>query len=133
MFEPELLAGTFVQFFPELFVLPLQPWIGLAGGVGLLALELLITLPAVEIERALVERRLHRATGLAAMRAIAKPALRSQRGDIGERRLERGGIDIPELQFAHAWRVDHQHARLCHNELAAGRSVPALDEGSLDF
>src|SRR5687767_10555713 len=100
--------------------------VGLARGVGLLALEFLETLPALGRERAAVEGCLNRAAGFAAMRAIAEPTLAGEVRDIGECGVERTCIGFPELQLAHARRVNHQCAGGGDDQLAVGGRVPAL-------
>ena len=54
-FHPDDCAGLFVDLFPIVLGLALEARALPAGGVGLFALELLIALPSVEFERAVIE------------------------------------------------------------------------------
>lgn len=88
-----------MEFFPLVARFAGEARVGFARGVSLLAREFLKTLPAVEIERAVVERGLDRATGFGAVRAIGETAAGGERGDVGECRVKRVGGDVPELEF----------------------------------
>src|SRR6187397_379996 len=55
-FHPHPCARLFVELLPIVPSLALEPGIRPAGLVSLLALELLITLPAIQFERTVIER-----------------------------------------------------------------------------
>ena len=89
-----------------------------------LALQLAPALVALEVERPVRERRAHRAARLLRVRAVGEAALRRERLDVSERGLE-AGVRVPELQLAHARRVEHEPAVGQRHELAVRRRVPA--------
>src|SRR5437868_13566364 len=62
-----------------------------------LALQPAVAVPALPRERSVLERRLHRATGLALVRAVPEPALDGEIRDVGERLVQRV-LTRPELQ-----------------------------------
>ena len=66
----------------------------------------------------------HRAPRLAVVSAVPEPAPRGQRPDVVERVVERVRI-LPQLQLAHARRVDEQAPVGQENQLALRRRVPA--------
>src|SRR6266545_3936287 len=91
-----------------------------------LALELAPALQAFGRELTARHGRFHRASGLAAVTAVAEAAPRGQLLDLGE-----GGAEplagLPELQLAHARRVEDETAAGKHEELPVGRGVaPAV-------
>src|ERR1043166_1853899 len=121
-----------VDSFPAFLEVARKSRVSLARRVRLFTLEFLETLPAIEFERPVLERALDRTTGLIAMRAIAEPAQGGERRDIGKRRVERRGRRVPELQLAHARRVDDEHAGWRDDQFAPGRRVPAFADGVAD-
>src|SRR5204863_3113594 len=79
-------------------------------------------------QRAGLHRRLHGATRLDAMAAVAEPAAGRVALDVLEGLLHRVA-DVPELQLAHARRVEQQAAAGNGHELAVGRGVTPFRVG----
>ena len=57
------------------------------------------------------------------MRAVAEATGRGECGHVVERLLETLG-DVPELQLAQAWRVEHEPASRQRQQLTMARRVP---------
>ena len=87
-----------------------------------LALELVVGVEPVELERPVVEGGADRAAGLRAVLAVVEAAARGDRLDVLERGRYALGIDDPEL--AQAGRVDQQPVGQA-DELPARRRVPS--------
>src|SRR5262249_10265746 len=122
--ESQPLPMRAMEFFPVVLHFAFKLRIRAPSGVGLLPLEFLKALPASGIQRAILERRLNRTAWLGAVRAVAIPAACGERCNIGERRVECVRVHVPELQLAHARRVDDDEARRRDDELAVRRRVP---------
>src|SRR4051812_25728885 len=74
---------------------------------GFLRLEFLILFETQRQQFASRERRAHGAPGFVRVAAIGETAAQRERFDIGKRILD-SLLDSPELQLAHARRIDHQ-------------------------
>ena len=74
----------------------------------------------------------HRAAGLAGVTAVAEAAALADRLDVGERAGDRFAR-VPQLQLAHAGRVDQDAAAGQQHELTAGRGVAAAAVGLAHF
>src|SRR6478736_767634 len=84
-----------------------------------------VGLPAVGRERAVGQRGQDTAAGLDGVRAVAEFAVRRDRGDVTECRIDaRAGV--PRRDLAHAGGVDHDHAGGRDEEFPLRRGVPAL-------
>src|SRR5688572_28731441 len=92
-----------------------------------LTLELLVARPARERERAVVERRLHRATRLRPVGAVGEAALRGELFHVGER-LGDAVRRLPELQLPHPRGVEDETATGKQDELAVRGRVASLAE-----
>ena len=90
-----------------------------------LVLQLQIALEAVRRERALFDRLLHRAARLVAMAAIGEVAACGELYDVVEGLARAFGLR-PQLQLAHARRVDQQAAAVRQqDQVAMARGVAA--------
>src|SRR5690606_20643674 len=97
----DVFTRLLADFLPRLPRGAVEHDIGFAGGVGLLALEFLITLPTTGIEFTGVQGVGNRAARFAVMPAIVKAALAGEFLDVGECFIHRIGAALPELDFAH--------------------------------
>src|ERR671923_995259 len=88
-----------------------------------LALQLLVAAVAIRIERAVRERALDGAAGLALVAAVAEATMLEERFDVAERRAE-PFFGIPELELPHARRVEHEPTTRERDQLARRRRVP---------
>src|SRR5688572_1091776 len=100
--------------------------------MGELTLQLLVARPAAEVECPVLERRLHRATGLAAMGAVVEAAARRQLLNVRER-LAEPVRRFPELELANPRRVEDESALRQEYELPVSRRVTALAVGLADL
>src|SRR5579862_4702026 len=96
----------------------------LSGLVLLLRLQLAVTLETLGAEGAGVHGRDDRAAGLGHVAAVAEAAASAKRFDVGKRSRDRLP-GVPQLQFAHARRVDQDAAAREEHELAAGARMTA--------
>src|SRR5919198_4466225 len=94
--------------------------VGARGDRLQLALELPPRTQAVELERAVVDRREHGAARFPRVGAVAEAALGGERLDVGEGRAH---VALPELQLPQAGRVDYERAAGQADEFAVCRRV----------
>src|SRR5438046_2108358 len=97
----------------------------LVGEMVQLALNLEVALDAARIEAAILDGLAHGAAGIVLMAAIGEAALRLQLLDVREA-LRRALVSIPELDLAHARRVEQQAALGQQDEVAVRRGMTAL-------
>src|SRR5918994_5858074 len=88
-----------------------------------LALELPVARVAVAVERTVGERAAHGAPRLPLVPAVVEAAPADERFDVAEGCVE-PLAHVPQLQLAHARRVEQQPATGQPDELAARRRVP---------
>src|SRR5262245_63865225 len=104
----------------------------LAREIRELVLQLQIAFQSARWETAFVHRVLHRTSRLVTMTAIGEVTRGRQRFDIVERfahRLTR----VPQLELAHAWRVDQQTTVWQAHELAVAGGVTAFRISVADY
>src|SRR5262249_13031299 len=88
-----------------------------------LALQLAPALEPLHVERAVGQRRAHRAARLAAVRAVGEATSGRDLADLVERGVE-PVRRLPELKLAHAWRIEHEATARDRHELPVRGRVP---------
>ena len=96
------------------------------------AQQFAIALPTVGREPPVGQRLRHRAARLAAVRAIANRQ-RSGRSAISSKVCADTLLPGPELQFAHAGRIDQRPALRQRDQFAMGRGMPSATVGLAHF
>src|SRR5207253_10052216 len=97
-----------------------------------LVLQFQIALEPFRRDLSLRNRGLHRAARLDAMLAVGEVASGSERVDFVER-FAHALAGIPQLQLAHARRIDHQSSIRQHHELTMRRRVTPARIGGAYF
>jgi len=101
----------------------LEARIGLSVCEGLFALELQVALPAGFIERAGFERTVHGATRLTVVPTIMKFTLSRDSVDVVEGVFDGRHAGLPELELAHAGRIDDEGSRGRDQQLSSRGGV----------
>ena len=121
-----------MDFLPAVLRFLGEARVGLARGVRLFALELLVALPAAEVECAIGKRSLNGAARFAAMRAVGEATAGRQGVDVRKSRVERRLGCLPELKLAQTGCIDDEKACRRDDKLAVRRGMTALGNGSAD-